>query len=245
MTLQEDFTQRFSRFLESEGFSPGERIGSERALAEHFGVSRSELRRTLEVLESAGLVRRTIGSAGGVFSWDGKIERQLNTIEGVPAMLRQQGFRSSTTVLSSRIAVPTPLERRALRLADGQPILRLERRRDADEVPLSLDGMALPIHLFPGLQNADLAGSVYGILADRYGVELADASETIDVVAATPEVAVKLSLEPGAPLFSIRRVTNDHTGRPVEFSHDLFAAERTRITLRKVGARWKRAAGRR
>jgi GntR family transcriptional regulator len=101
--------------------------------------------------------------------------------------------------------------------------------------------MALPIQLFPGLQSLDLASSVYQLLTDHYGVELADASETIDAATATADVATKLALEPGAPLFAIRRVTNDRLGRPVEFSHDLFAADRTRITLRKVGARWKRA----
>lgn len=243
MIARDEFTERVDQFLLSEGFSAGERIGSERALAEHFGVARSQLRRALDTLEAEGRVRRTIGSAGGVFSWDGKIERQINTIESVPAMLRQQGFRAATTVLDWRIGLPTPGERRALRLTDTQPVLRLKRRRDADDVPLSLEVMALPIHLFPGLQGHDLSLSVYSILLDHYGVELADASETIDVVAATPDVATALGIAEGESMFSIHRVTYDQSGRAIEFAHDLFSAQRTRITLRKVGARWKRASG--
>lgn len=243
MVASEDFLERFIRFLESGDFTTGERIGSERELAEYFGVARSRLRRALETLETEGRVRRTIGRAGGVFSWDGKIERQINTIESVPAMLRQQGFRPSTTLLDWRIGVPTPGERRALRLADTEPVLRLERRRDADGVPLSLEVMTLPIQLFPGLQTRDLSNSVYSILAEDYGIELADASETIDVVAASPDVADTLGIAVGDSVFSIRRVTYDRSGRPIEFAHDLFSAQRTRITLRKVGARWKRASG--
>ena len=100
----------------------GERIGSERELAERLGVTRSELRSALDVLERDGQVRRTIGRAGGVFRWDGKIERHLNTIEGVPDMLRQQGFRPGTAVLSSGIGLASGVEARALRIAPGERI---------------------------------------------------------------------------------------------------------------------------
>jgi GntR family transcriptional regulator len=244
MIAQADLADRFARFLDREGFVPGDRIGSERSLAEHFGVPRSELRRALETFEAQGLVRRTMGSTGGVFRWDGKVERPLNTIESVPAMLRQQGFRASTSLLGAAIGLPTPDERRALRLEEGEAVLRLERRRDADDRPLSLDTMVLPVQRFPGLQSAELTGSVYDLLSSRYGVEPTDARETIDVEPASEAVARVLRLEPGAALFAIRRTTYDQAGRPFEYARDLFSAERTRITLRKVGARWKRVADR-
>ena len=49
--------ERFIAHLDAAGFSPGERVGSERGLAEEFGVSRSELRGALETLESGGRIR--------------------------------------------------------------------------------------------------------------------------------------------------------------------------------------------
>lgn len=237
----EGLRARVEAFLEAEDFSPGERIGPERLLAARFGVSRSELRRVLEVLERAGRVRRTIGRSGGVYSWDGKIERHLNTIQSVPDMLRQQGFQPATTVLSCGIAAADAAERRALRLDTGESVFRLRRRRDADGVTLSLDAMSLPLRLLPGIEQLDHGTSVYRMLSERYRVEPGHANESIHVVPATTEQAEVLRLPPGAPLFAIRRVTYTPSGIPFEWALDHFVASRTRITLDRHGARWKRA----
>lgn len=236
-----ELAERVRRTIARAELRVGDRIGSERALAEQFGVPRSALREALEELETAGAIRRTMGRLGGVFVADGKVERQLNTIQGVPDMLRQQGFASSTEVLAEGIGVASPSEQRSLALADGDNVFRLTRRRDAAEEPLSIDTMRLPMRLVPGFQRHDHTESVYRILAREYRIELAHADETIDVAAATAEQAAILGIAEGAALFEIWRVTFDAAERPVEFSHDFFRADRTRISMRRYGARWKRA----
>ncbi|GAA4681230.1 GntR family transcriptional regulator [Frondihabitans cladoniiphilus] len=235
--------QRIRALIARAELRVGDRIGSERALAEQFGVPRSALREALEELEAASLVRRTMGRAGGVFVADGKIERQLNTLQGVPDLLRQQGFVAHTEVLASGVGVASPSEQRSLALAEGDNVFRLQRRRDAAGVPLSLDTMVLPMRVLAGFQQRDLSESVYRILARDYGIELTHADETIDVTAATPAQAAVLGVAAGAPLFEIWRTAFDASETPIEFSHDFFRADRTRISLRRYGARWKRAAG--
>ena len=59
--------------------------------------------------------------------------------------------------------------------------------------------------------------------------------ERIEVRTADAEQALILAVDQGAPLLSITRVSRDAAGRPVEFSHDLFRADRLVITVR--GAR--------
>jgi GntR family transcriptional regulator len=237
---ERELADRLVLYLRVQKFAPGERIGAERGLAEQFGVTRSELRSALEILEERGDIRRTMGRTGGVFSWDGKVERHLNSIHGVPELLRQQGFRHSTTVLQSRVAVAEPVERRALNLAEGDVVFHLQRRRDADGVPLSLDSMTIPLRLAPGFQDLSHTGSVYQALLEKYGIEAANANETIDVAAATATQALILQVPEAAPLLEIRRVTYSQEGLPFELAHDFFVADRTRITLNRTGARWKR-----
>jgi GntR family transcriptional regulator len=237
-----ELVERIRRLIARAELRVGDRIGSERAIAEQFGVPRSALREALEELEAAAVIRRTMGRAGGVFVSDGKIERQLNTIQGIPDMLRQQGFRSATTVLEEGPGVATPSELRSLALADGDMVFRMRRRRDADGEPLSIDTMALPLRMVPGFDRHDHEGSVYRLLANEYRIEMAHADETIDVAEATSEQATILGVPVGAPLFEIWRVTFDAADAPIEFSHDFFRADRLRISLRRYGARWKRAA---
>lgn len=235
-----DLVERVRRLIARMELRVGDRLGSERALAEHFGVPRSALRGALETLEGRAEIRRTMGRTGGVFVADGKVERHLNTIEGVPDLLRQQGFRPSTEVLRSGVGIATPSEIRSLALAEGDHVFRIARRRDADGVPLSLDTMTLSMRLLPGFPLLDHTESIYRLLAREYRIELAHSDETIDVAAATPEQASVLGVEVGAPLFEIWRITFDTADTPVEVSHDFFRADRTRVSLRRYGARWKR-----
>ena len=60
--------------------------------------------------------------------------------------------------------------------------------------------------------------------------------ERIEVVLAAPDEAAILDVEPGAPLMAITRTTTDVDGEPIEFSRDLFRADRTRIVVRTEGA---------
>jgi GntR family transcriptional regulator len=236
-----ELTDRLRRLVDDEELRPGERIGSERMLADRLGVARTALRRALDELEAEGRVRRTMGRAGGVFAADGRIERQLNTVAGVPAMLRQQGVRSTTVVLRVELGASTAAESRSLDLERGATVARIVRRRDADGVPWSLDSSVLPAALVPGITGRDLSASLYALLEQEYGLAVADADETIDVVPATASTADALDVAEATPLLQVWRIARDPDGRAFEFAHDLFRADRTRVHLRRYGASWKRA----
>lgn len=218
---------------------PGERLGSERALAELFGVSRSLLRESIDLLVDEQRVRRSMGRGGGVVVDDGRIGRHLNTIVGVPAMLRGQGFVHRTEVRLQQLAVAEAAEARALGLEGGSVVVRIERLRFADDVPWSLDRSVLPAARFPGLDAQELSGSLYDVLETRYGVAPAEAEETIEVAAATGAQAAALGIDVGGPVLEIWRITRDGAGEPIEFAHDAFSAARTRVHLRKHRIDWK------
>ena len=52
---------------------------------------------------------------------------------------------------------------------------------------------------------------------------------------ASPDEALVLDVETGAPLISILRTTLDHAGEPIEYSYDLFRSDRTRLVVRTDG----------
>ncbi|GIG30184.1 GntR family transcriptional regulator [Cellulomonas marina] len=233
---------RLRRLVADGGYRPTERIGDERRLAERLGVPRSALRGALEVLEREGRVRRKIGREGGVFASDGKIERQVDTAESVPDILRRQGMTCGTAVLSARLATATPTEVRALRLDDdgggvrtGAHVVRVVRTRSADGVPWSLETSVVPAHLAPGLLQHDLSTSLYRVLHEHYGLGPDVSEETIDVVQADDEQAGHLGIPAGAPVVRVVRVARTGTGVPLEYAVDLFRADRTRLHTRKVG----------
>lgn len=230
-----------SRYARGEMFHPGELMGSERALAERLGIGRTVLRQAIERMEAEGTVRRVLGRSGGVFFNDGRIQRHLNTVEGVPQMVLHQGRAISTQVMRAEMGLPQPDERRNLRLGDGDAVLRIQRLRLVDNTSWSLDLSVLPAARFPGLLNHPLTGSLYQLLTSEYGLELDRADETVEAVPASNAQSEILCVPSGTALLEIRRLAWDVQGEPVEYAHDFFRADRTRVHMQKYGTNWKRS----
>jgi GntR family transcriptional regulator len=214
---------------------PGAKLGSERELSEHYGVSRSTLRQVLAALQEAGLVRRVSGRAGGTFISHAKVERDLSGVVGVPAYLSRQGYVAGTRVLSTQMTAPDELARRALRLGSGDLVIDIRRIRLADGTPISLEHAQFPAERFSGLLECSLGGSLYELLETTFDLLPGRAEELIEVVNATDTEASLLGVAPASPLLSITRTTVDADGVPFEHSSDLFRADRTRITVRAPG----------
>lgn len=210
----------------------GERLGAERDLARDLGVSRSTVRQALAALERAGEVRRVPGRGGGTFVRGRKVERDLSRVVGVPALLRSQGMTSGSRVISTGIVTPDAETATALSLTPAELVIAVVRIRLADGTPISLEHVRLPAQRFPRLLEQPLGGSLYDLLEEYYDTLPGEAEERIEVTPAGRDEATILGAETGAPLLSITRITKDADGLVFEYSHDLFRADRTMITVR-------------
>jgi GntR family transcriptional regulator len=229
--------------ISSGALQPGQRLGGERDLAVEFGVSRSSLRQALAALERDGIVRRVSGRSGGTFVSAHKVDRDLSRIVGVPALLRDQGFVAGSKVVSATVIPADAATAKYLNLEAGEFICDLTRIRLADGSPLSLEHLRLPAARFPGLLDLPLGGSIYELLEHHFRVKPATAEERIEVASATDEEALILGVPLGAPLMSIVRTSVDDDGVPIEHSHDLFRADRIRISVRTRGDATTAASG--
>jgi GntR family transcriptional regulator len=222
----------------------GARLGAERDLAVAFGVSRSTVRQALAALEQAGIVRRVPGRGGGTFVGHEKFERDLSHVVGVPALLQRQGMTAGSRVVSTGMVRADTATAQALDLDVDAYVIDVVRIRLADGTPLSLEHLRLPAQMFPGLLDLPLGGSVYELLEEHYAVVAGEALERIEVVPAGQQEASILGVDPDAPLLSISRTTRTPEGVAFEFSHDMFRADRTRITVRTPGRPVTASAGR-
>lgn len=220
------------------------RLPSERELAADLATSRGTLRKALARLEDEGLVERRVGRSGGIYLREVRpslrtdpvaqagpfsIRRQLDRIQGVPALLGEQGHQSTTEVLSASEREAELAEASGLDIDVGAPVTVLLRLRLADREPLSLEQMILPSARFPGLLEHPL-GSIYELLAHEYGVVISAVDETIKIGRANAHVAHLLKVGVDTPLFDVSRIGHDADGRPVEMSHDLFNATITTLS---------------
>jgi GntR family transcriptional regulator len=215
---------------------PGQRLGAERELAERLQVSRTTVRAALADLQRGGAIRRARGRSGGIFVAERRVERDLTSLAGLPAYLRRQGFQSDARVISTATHTCDSGTAVALGLGAEELVHEIVRVRLADGEPISLESATFPAAAFPGLLDHSLSGSIYELLAERYGLAPGEAQERIEVISAGAPEARLLGVSRGAALVSIVRTAWTANGLAFEHSHDLFVGDRVSIVVRAQSA---------
>jgi len=237
-----------TRLVEDLAARSQAKLPSERELAARLGVSRTAVRRALGDLEARGVLRRVQGRAGGAFlngvqpavpapaetpgaGSQRKVERSLNRVTSVPAMLKSQGFSVGTRLVSASLEHPPQPVADFLDVDVTELVACILRVRFADGDSLSLERMYVSAARFPSLLESSLQGSMYDLFEKRFGVRVGFVDETIEAAAAPHHVATLLGLAEGDPLLRLVRRALDSDGRPFEYSVDLFRSDRTRLTV--------------
>ncbi len=231
-----ELAHRIRALIRVQELQPGERLGSERALAESMNVSRSDLRNALAVLESSHEIIRKIGRAGGVIVSDGRLERNINTVESLPTIARRQGMRVSSNVLQAVIAPASPSDIRLLKLPGEHPVIYdITRLRHIEGRPLSLERSRLPAYLFPMFLTRDLTTPFYAMFEHDYGIRPYSVDETLESVVSGDQENDLLEIEPETPLMRIHRIACTEEGVPFERAIDVYIADRMRFTMHHSG----------
>ena len=213
------------------GLHPGDRIGAERELADRYAVSRWVIRKALEILEEKELILRTNGRSGGIFVAHKKAVRDLGKVAGLPAYLRSQGLEAGTVVLGTKITPADEELAEHFELPVGSMLIRVDRLRVLDSVPLTLEWAWFPAELFPGLLNHSLVGSVYELLESEYHVQRGDAVETIRARSADRTEASALQVPLGHPLLKVRRRSRLASGEVYELTEEVFRGDSVEIVV--------------
>jgi GntR family transcriptional regulator len=209
--------------------APGDSIPSEAELCRAFGVSRGTVRQALTTLRAEGLLVGGRGKppvvrrAGLAQSFD----QLLSFSAWAHSLGRTPGAR--TLELTRRPASAAVADH--LAIEPGELVYEYVRVRTLDGAPIMIERPSWIERVGRELLDADLDGSsVYAHLASR-GVVFAEGHQRISALAADAEDAELLEVEPGAPLLEVQRLAVDHTGRPLEFSHDRYRGDAFSITL--------------
>jgi GntR family transcriptional regulator len=218
--------------IDGGGVRPGDRLPGERDLAARLGVSRMTLRQALAGLERRGVLVRHPGRAGGAFVAEPQIECDLTGLAGFTEVVRRANARPGARLLSARTLPAVAGVAARLELAEGDLVHEVRRIRTANRAVIALERSYLPADLFPDLLDQGLRGSLYQLIATRYGQRPHTAVERLEAVAARPDEAAALGVEIDAPLMLIERTAHSVAGRPLEFARDLFRPDRVRIVVR-------------
>ncbi|GCE45905.1 GntR family frlABCD operon transcriptional regulator [Thermosporothrix hazakensis] len=223
--LQED--------IQNGRYKPEERLPTEAELCEMYNVSRITIRKAISDLVDDGTLTRKPGK--GTFVTSRKIRNELLSVSGFADFSAELGKKSGSRIISSQIVPATEADARTLRIAAGDPLLRLVRLLYVDDRPLFLDIAFYPLQHFPGLEQKIGEGvSTYHVLHDVYGVDIESNEKVIDVVFARKEEADLLGCDAGSTLFKIEKVAYDAHDRPVHTSTFMCETNKVSLTVQRA-----------
>ncbi len=214
------------------GLQPGGTlIPTERALAETYTTSRTTVRQAISELVAEGKLGGRIQGHGTFVAPPPKVThvRQLTSFSDDA---RSQGLRPDSTLVALDV-LPSDAEVAAhLGVDQGDPVTRLERIRLIEGEPLAHEIAWLPGKLPRFKSNLARTGSLYSVLADVYGVKVADVEDTVETSLAGPADVRLLGIEMGTPLLVVHRLARDAAGAPVEWTRSAFRGDRFRFVSR-------------
>lgn len=197
-------------------YRTGDRLPTEKDLAERFGVNRHTVRRALAELTAEGSIYVRRGS--GAYVREGIICYRLNsvatfneTIEGLGRCPAQLVLAAETQAADDRVAERLELDANA-------PVVHLQTVGDVDGLRVVYARRWFPAARFPGVADAYReTGSAAAALA-RYGVaKLVRRWTLIAARAPSRHVAAVLGQPEIQPVLRAEGLNTDDAGRPVEF----------------------------
>jgi DNA-binding GntR family transcriptional regulator len=213
--------------IRTHDLRPGSLLPTQRELAELAGVSLITVRRALEELEREG---RVAGHQGvGTFVAQPRIVSEPARRGGLLATLagRADPAAVTTEVLKVRGAEPDTAVARALGLASGARVWVISRLRRIEGRPMVLEQARVPQALAPDLDHwrDDLAASLYGLLARRYGLVDDYEEQYLEVGAAGAAERRRLDLKPRARIVRLQGVSFTAGDVPFDCFEHVYPAE--------------------
>jgi GntR family transcriptional regulator len=214
----------------TRAMAPGTPVPPERELARAYSTSRTTVRQALAELVIEGRLLRMQGK--GTFVAMPKVAQVLELSSYTEGM-RAQGLRPHTQILDTGYIAADDELATLLGIRPGSRVLRIHRLRLADGEPMSVDASHVSARRFPGLRRSlERHASLYEALATDYGVEIAEAQETIETGLADPRDARLLGVDVGMPLLLLSRQSFGSDGQPVEFAQSRYRGDRYKLVTR-------------
>ncbi len=211
-------------------YGPGDKLPTEAALAERFGVNRHTVRHGVSALVADGLIRTRRGAGAFVAAapTDYPIGKRVRFHENVVAA----GRRPEKQVLDVETRAATQGEARALGVATGDTVCVYHGLSLADGQPIAVFESVFPLARLDGIDAAlEHTSSVTEALKAVGVADFTRASTRLTAVRATATQALHLRLSEGDPLLRSSGVNVDVAGVPVEYGRTWFAGDRVTLTL--------------
>jgi len=235
----EESIDMIERLILEKGLGPGDLLPSRAELAAQAGVSLITVRRALEELERAGRVRSHQGI--GTFVARPRLVSEPGRAGGLLGTLAEEhgALEITTRILGVTRGRPSATVAHVLQLGPDDEVWLVRRLRIIDGQPMIVEQAIVPAALAPdlGARTAELADSLYRLLARGYGLDDDYEEQFLEVVVPSGEERRLLALGRGEQVVRLRGVSFDARRRPFDCFQQVYPASEVVFSISGQTAR--------
>ncbi|WP_088809101.1 MULTISPECIES: GntR family transcriptional regulator [Listeria] len=210
--------------IEAGVWQVGTAIPAERQLAEMFHVSRMTVRQAIQGLVDDNILQRRVGA--GTFIAEKKLTERLEAVTSFTNLMLQAGKKPSTRIVSYGIRPASTQEQEALAIPEKSNVMKIERIRYGDSVPILFEVATIPENIAALLTKEDIMNSLYEAVETKIGQQIGEAEQTMEAALVSEKVAPYLDVKLGSPVMKLRQITFLEDGRPFEFTRSQYVGSR-------------------
>jgi GntR family transcriptional regulator len=216
--------------IQSGEWTAGQRIPSERALMQMFGISRATVRQGLDNLVKEGILQRVQGK--GTFVAPPKVNQGVLRLGDFSNTMRRSSLRVTGRMQGKEIVIPPLNIQQTLALASGQGAIWLQRLLLVEELPMMIETSYVSAARFPNLLPTyngaeDLEQFIYQV----FGVRIIQENETFEPVILESREAELLGVKSGFPALWVEMLACDELKAPVIYRTSLLRGDRCRFYI--------------
>lgn len=201
---------------------PKMKLPDERSLSQHYQVSRSTIKRALDILVQQGIIFKKRGSGtfiNPLYLKNRAMFRYEGSNLGITDSFRLDGKKQSIKLLNYRVIPASKEIQQDLFLNENDYVYKIERLRLIDEQPFMIETGYIPIKILPSLTPAILEKSIFNYLEDVKDKRVTRSYLTLTVEPSQTSDQKLLKLKPTEPLGVMNGVFFLDDGTPFEVSN--------------------------
>ena len=206
----------------------GQRLPSERDLCETFEVSRMTVRQAITLLVDEGILERKPGS--GTFVASSRVKEKMRGTTSFTEIVRSQGKTPSSQLISYQKVHPNEFELKNLGIQPRNYVIRMERVRFADQMPVVYEVASIPEKLIRGFKEEEITEHFFQTLTDN-GYEIGKSQQTISASLAGERLAKHLNIKSGDALLNLTQVSYLQDGQAFEYVRSFYVGDRFEFYL--------------
>ncbi len=185
------------------------------------------VRHATDALVAEGLVVRRPGS--GTYVLPPPVVRFLGLTSFTQDM-QDRGLVPSSRLLAFEVEPADVETSRRSGVPVGESVHRFTRLRLGSGEPMAIETVWIRSALVPGLEPADLEGSLYELLASRYGLAPGSADVTIEPMVADEATCQALNITPQQATLFMRMTDADAVGRVMMIADCIYRGDRYQLS---------------